>query len=90
MGCVSEVPKIILWQVYLCTYSLLTGVTFEVIPEALSTYPNDAVTVRNIFGTPVVEQLSVPLSHFFRCLQKPEIFIPLRQTLFLETVTSHL
>jgi hypothetical protein len=36
----------------------------------------------NIFGTPVVEYLSVPLSHFFRCLQYPEIFIPLRQTIF--------
>jgi hypothetical protein len=31
----------------------------------------------------------VQLSHFFGCLQYPGIFIPLRQTLFLETVRSH-
>jgi hypothetical protein len=50
---------------------------------------NIAVTVGNIFGTSVVEQLSVPPSHFLVCLQYPEIFIPLRQTLFLETVRSY-
>jgi hypothetical protein len=36
-----------------------------------------------------VEQLSVSSSHFFGCLQYPEIFVPLRQTLFLETARSH-
>jgi hypothetical protein len=52
--------------------------------EQLCTEPSDAATVRNIFGTPVVEQLSVQSSHLFGCLQYPEIFIPLRQTSFLE------
>jgi hypothetical protein len=32
----------------------------------------------------------VLLSHFFGCLQYPEIFVPLRQTLFLETARGHL
>jgi hypothetical protein len=32
----------------------------------------------------------VPSLHFFGCLQYPEIFIPLRLTLFLETARSHL
>jgi hypothetical protein len=36
----------------------------------------------NISGTPVVKQLSVPSSHFFGCLQYPEIFLPLKQTYF--------
>jgi hypothetical protein len=41
--------------------------------------------LETFFKTPVVEYLSVPSSHFFGCLQYPEIFITLRQTLFLET-----
>jgi len=36
-----------------------------------------------------VEQFSVLLSHFFGCLQYPEIFTPLRQTLFLETAKNY-
>jgi hypothetical protein len=36
-----------------------------------------------------VEQLSVPTSHFFGCLQYPEISVPLKQTLFLERARSH-
>jgi hypothetical protein len=32
----------------------------------------------------------VPLSHFFGCLHYPEIFVPLRQTLFFETIRSNL
>jgi hypothetical protein len=39
------------------------------------------VTVGNIFGTPVVEQLTELQSHFCECLQYPEI-VPLRETLF--------
>jgi hypothetical protein len=50
---------------------------------------HDAATVRNIFGTRVVEELSVP-SHFFGCLQYPEVIVPLRQILFLETARNHL
>jgi hypothetical protein len=41
-----------------------------------------------LLETPVVEWLSVPLPHFFGCLQYPEVFIPLRQTSFLETTGS--
>jgi len=33
--------------------------------EQLCTYPSDATTAGNIFGSPAVEQLSVPTSHFF-------------------------
>jgi hypothetical protein len=33
--------------------------------RAISSYRNDAATRGNIFGTPAVEQLSVPSSHFF-------------------------
>jgi hypothetical protein len=36
-----------------------------------------------------VEELSVPLSTFFGCLQCPKIFVPLRHTLFLERARSH-
>jgi hypothetical protein len=36
-----------------------------------------------------VEQLSVPLSYFLGCLQYPEIFVRLRQTLFLKISRSH-
>jgi hypothetical protein len=53
--------------------------------EQLCTWPNDATTIETIFGTPVVEQLSVLMSHFFGCLQYPEIFVTLRQALLLET-----
>jgi hypothetical protein len=60
--------------------------------EQLCTEPSDVATVGNIFGT-LVKWLSVPLSPFFFpvCLQYPELFILLRQTLFLETeVMFHL
>jgi hypothetical protein len=42
------------------------------------------------FGTAAVKELSAPLSQFFECLQYPEFFVPLRQTLFLKIATSHL
>jgi hypothetical protein len=40
--------------------------------QKLWTYPNDAATVGKIFGTPVVEELSVPSSHFFDGLNIPK------------------
>jgi hypothetical protein len=49
---------------YLLTY-LLKGVIFHVLP--VSSYPLARRFCRcwkHFFGTPVVEQLSVPLSHF--------------------------
>jgi hypothetical protein len=39
---------------------------------------------------PSLEQLTMQSSHFFGCLQYLEIFIHLRQTLFLEKERSHL
>jgi hypothetical protein len=41
--------------------------------------------LETFFGTPAVEYAVIT----FLCLQYPEIFIPLRQTLFSETVRSH-
>jgi hypothetical protein len=75
-----EVPRMILLQVYLYTHSLLKAVTFKVLPLsscALSPMMLPA-TVGNVFGTPAVVT-------FFGCLQYPEIFVPLRQTLFMKT-----
>jgi hypothetical protein len=57
--------------------------------QQLCTWLNDDANAGNISGTPVVEQLPVPSSHLFGCIQYREIFIPLRQILFLETATSH-
>jgi hypothetical protein len=75
---------------YRCTCildSLLRGVTFEVLP--LSSYALNPTTlsasVGSIFVTPAVEQFSVPSSHLYLCFQYPEIFVPLRQALFLES-----
>jgi hypothetical protein len=64
--CCFEVCEIILLQAYLYTYSLLGGVTFEVLPLSscalrLTMLP----LLETFFGTPVVEQLSVPPSHLF-------------------------
>jgi len=70
-------------QTYLYTYSLLRGVTFEVCP--FSSY------VLSQMMLPLLETFmelflwnSIQCHHytFFGCLQYPEIFIPLRQTLF--------
>jgi hypothetical protein len=47
----------------------------------------------NISGTPVLEQFSVPSSHLSGSLQYPEIFVPLRQTLYskwLEVIRSQI
>jgi len=85
MRCAFDVSGMILLQaVYLYTHSLLNGVTFEVPPPLQQLCTMLPATVGNISGTPVVEQLSVPSSHFLDgCLPYPDIFVPLRQTLFL-------
>jgi len=87
--CGYEVPGTILLQPYLYTDSLLRGVTFKVLP--LSSY------VLNPMMLPLLETFLELLlwnslqyhCHFFGCLQYPEIFIPLRQTLFLEIARTH-
>jgi len=55
-----EVRGMNLLQAYLYTYSLLRGIAFQVL--LLSSCPLSP-TVGNIFGTPVMEQLSVLSSH---------------------------
>jgi hypothetical protein len=45
-------------------------------------------TFGNIFGTPVVEEFSVPPSHFY-VLNILKFLSLLRQVLFLERATSH-
>jgi hypothetical protein len=89
--CDYEVLRRVLMQTYLYIYSLLRGVTFKALP--LSSYVLSPVMLPLLgsFGTPVVKYLSVPFSHFFffGCLQYLDIFIPLWQTLFLETARSH-
>jgi hypothetical protein len=91
MICGYEIPRIILLQAYVYTYRLLRGVTFKVLP--LSSYALCSVML------PLLEKfLELLLWSSFLCshhiflgyLQYPEIFGPLRQTLFLETATSHL
>jgi len=88
--CGYEVPRMILLWAYLYTYSLQKCVIFSSPLEHQCTLPNNAATVGNTFGTPIVEHFSLPSSHFFGCLQYPEIFITLRQNLFLERARSHL
>jgi hypothetical protein len=85
MKCGYEVPGIILLQSYLCTYSLLRGVTFEAL--SLSNYALSP-TMLSMFETCLelllwnISQCHCPIFGYF---QYPEIFIPLKQTLLLET-----
>jgi hypothetical protein len=73
-----EVPRMILLQAYLYIYSFTEQDQLQSTPhQQLCTQPNDSATVWNIYRTPIMEQLSVPLSHFFGSLQYPNIFIPL-------------
>jgi len=62
---------------YLYTHSLLRGVTFEVL-----TFSSFALSpsVGKSFGTPVVEQLSVPSSHFLEAFNILIHSPPLQQT----------
>jgi len=80
-----EVPGI-LFQAHLYTHSLLRGVTFDVLP--FSSYALNPTML------PLLETFQYLLiwnsfSFSFGCLQYPEIFVTLKQTLFLETARSH-
>jgi hypothetical protein len=91
--CGYEVPGMILLSqaLYLDTDSLLRGVTFELHP--LGGYAlklNDAACHgQEHFWNPCCTTAFSAVVTFFGCLLYPEIFIPLRQTLFLETARSH-
>lgn len=58
--------------------------------QQISTKLNDAAAVRNIFGTPALQRLSVPSFYVFRYFSTFEIFVPLRQTIYLGKTGSHL
>jgi hypothetical protein len=60
MRCGYEVRGMILLQAYLCTSSLLKGSPSKHSPSAAMHLAQNAVIVGNIFGTPVVEYLSMP------------------------------
>jgi hypothetical protein len=66
-------------------YSLLRGVTLGVLP--LSSYAFSHCWKHP--WTSCCETAFSAVVTSFRCLQCAEIFVPLRQTLFLETATSH-
>jgi hypothetical protein len=75
-----------LFQAYLYTYSLLRGVTFEVLPLSSCALSPTMLPLLETF-------LELLLWSSFQCrrhicceyLQCPVIFVPLRQTLFFET-----
>jgi hypothetical protein len=90
--CGYEVPGMIfLLLSHLYSYRLLNALTFEVLP--LKSY---AITLNNVATVGTFMKLLWNLfqrrRHVFECYQNPEIFIPLRQTLLLETpeVVFHL
>jgi hypothetical protein len=67
--CGYDVPGMISLQAsYLYNYNILKGITFEVLPFSIYEFRPMMLpaTGGNIFGTPVVEQLSVPSSDFLR------------------------
>jgi hypothetical protein len=86
--CDYEVPGMILLQAYLYTYSLLRGVTFEVL-----SFSSHALSplILPLLGTFWNSCCGIALNAvtFFGCLQYPKVFISLKQTLFLETARSH-
>jgi hypothetical protein len=53
--CGYEVPGVILLQSYLHTYSLLRGITFEVLPLSSYALSPTMLLLLEIFGIPVVE-----------------------------------
>jgi hypothetical protein len=90
MRCGYYVPGKILLQACLCTYSLLRGVTFEVLPLSSYTLSPTMLPLLERFVEILLYNCFQCHYHiFFGCLQYPEIFVPLRQTLFLETARSH-
>jgi hypothetical protein len=66
------------------TYSLLKGITFEVLLLSSYALSPTILPLLETFLELLYGIASVP-SNFFGCLQYPEVFIPLGQTLFLET-----
>jgi len=90
MKCSYKVSGIILLQaLYLYTFSLLRRVTFEVLPfSSYASSPTMLLLLETFLNSCCGTAFSVIT--FFECLQYPEISIPLKQTLFLETVRSHM
>jgi len=79
--CDYEVAGMILLQAsYLCIHSLLRRVTLQGLP--LSGY---ALSSKKHFWNSCCGIASSVIVTFFRRVQYPKIFVPLRQTLFLET-----
>jgi hypothetical protein len=88
--CGYEVPRMILLQAYLYAYSLLRGVTFETPPLSSYAFCPTMLPLLETFWNSCCGTAFSAVITFFGCLQYPEIFVPLKQTLFLETATSHL
>jgi len=87
--CGYEVPGMILLQAYPCTYSLLRGVAFDILP--LSSYAVSQWCCHCLkHSWNLCCGIAFSTVNFFGCLQYPETFVPLGQTLFLETARSHL
>jgi len=90
MRCGYGVPKTILLQAYLYIYSLPREVTFELLP--LNRYAL-SITMLPLLKTFLELLLWNSFQwwchNFFGYIQYTEIFIPLRQILFSETVRSH-
>jgi hypothetical protein len=89
-GCGCEVPGMILLQAsHPYAYSLLIGVTFEVPPLNSYELSSRMLPLFETFLELGLWKIFECLRHISLCVQYPEIFVPLRQTLFLETVRSH-
>jgi len=76
---------------YPYTHSLLRGVTFEALPlSSCALSPTMLPQLKKVLELMLWNNFQC-LRHifFFGCLQYPEIFVPLKQTLFLETARSH-
>jgi hypothetical protein len=72
----------------LCAYSLLRGVTFEVLLLSSYALTPKTLTLSETFLELLLWNSFQCRCHFFRCHQCSEIFYPLRHTLFLETARS--
>jgi hypothetical protein len=81
----------ILLQDYLYTYNFLRGVTFEVLPLGTYALRPMILPLLETFSELLIWNTFQCRRHIsFRCLQYPEIFVPIRQTFFLETAKSHM
>jgi hypothetical protein len=89
--CGYEVLGMILLQAYLYTYNLLRWVTFEALPLRSCALSPPMLSLFITFLKHLLWDSFQYHHHFFiGCLQYPEIVVPLRQTLFLNTARSHL